>query len=45
MKQSGSSSESEEVEEACSIGEGDGAAEVDGAEETAASVVTTMDSI
>ena len=45
MKQSGSSSESEEVEEARSIGEGDGAAKVARAEETAASVVTTMDSI
>ena len=45
MKQSGSSSESEEVEEARSIGEGDGAAEVAGAEETVASVEMTVESV
>ena len=36
---------SEEVEVARSVGEGDGAAEVAGAVETAASVVTTVDSV
>ena len=39
-----SSLSSEEVEVARSDGEGDGAAEVVGAEETAASVVTTVES-
>jgi len=36
---------SEEVEVARSVGEGDGAAEVVGAEETAASVVTIVESV
>ena len=36
---------SEEVEVARSVGEGDGAAEVVGAEERAASVVMTVDSV
>ena len=36
---------SEEVEVARSVGEGDGEAEVAGAVETAASVVTTVDSV
>ena len=44
MKRSTSSS-SEEVEVARSVGMGDGAAEVAGAEETAVSVVTTVDSV
>ena len=45
MKRSTSLSSSEEVEVACSVGEGDRAAEVAGAEETATSVVTTMESV
>ena len=45
MKRSTSSSSSEEVEAARSVGEGDGAAEVVGAEETAASVETTVESV
>ena len=45
MKRSTSSSSSKEVEVARSVGVGDGAAEVAGAEETAISVVTTVDSI
>ena len=45
MKRSVSSSESEEIEPARSVGEGDGAAEGVGAVETAASVMTTVDSV
>ena len=45
MKRSTSSSSEEEVELARSVGEGDGAAEVARAEEMAASVVTTVESV
>ena len=45
MKRSTSSSSSKEVEVARSVGEGDGAAEVAGAEETVASVEMTVESI
>ena len=45
MKRSTSSSSSEEVEAARSVGEGDGAAEVAGAEEKATSVMTTLESV
>ena len=45
MKRSTSSSSEEEVEEARSVGEGDGAVEVVRAEERAASVVMTVDSV